>query len=464
MADLLSVEGLRKDLEIVRAAVTRLHPGALRYQDAQGLESALGALERDWSRPRTLRQAYLDLSLFLATIRCGHTYANFFNQSDPVQDALFHQEDRLPFSFRWIEGKMTVTGDATHDGALPIGTVVAEVDGVTVREWAAALLPYVKGDGLRNEKRLADLEITGTGYEAGDLYGNLVFPPRGRFAELKVQRPDEEATQVIQVRRLGREVRARRLFPEGPPSADALWEYRDLEPELGYLRLGTFSTWNLKRDWKAFLSESLDKLRGKDAAILDLRGNEGGDDSVIYILAEFFARKPVSLAGMESRTRYRTFPADLRPFASSWSNAYLDLTARTEESGDGWFRLRGGMGMSISPTPKAYAGRLYLLVDAANSSATFTVARLCKQFDLATLVGRRTGGNLRGTNGSQIAFLRLPNSGLEFDLPLIGTFARDSQPDGGIEPDLPVAWTREDIVKGRDPDLTAVRKDLARRR
>lgn len=47
-----------------------------------------------------LRQAYLDLSRFLATIRLGHTDANFFNPSDPVQGALFHQEDRLPFSFR----------------------------------------------------------------------------------------------------------------------------------------------------------------------------------------------------------------------------------------------------------------------------------------------------------------------------------------------------------------------------
>jgi hypothetical protein len=47
----------------------------------------------------TLETAYLDLSRFLGTVRCGHTYANFYNQSDSVAATLFSGKTRLPFSF-----------------------------------------------------------------------------------------------------------------------------------------------------------------------------------------------------------------------------------------------------------------------------------------------------------------------------------------------------------------------------
>jgi hypothetical protein len=34
-------------------------------------------LARAWSRPQSRGEAYLSLSRLLATVRCGHTYANF---------------------------------------------------------------------------------------------------------------------------------------------------------------------------------------------------------------------------------------------------------------------------------------------------------------------------------------------------------------------------------------------------
>jgi hypothetical protein len=55
-------------------------------------------------------------------------------------------------------------------------------------------------------------------------------------------------------------------------------------------------------------------------------------------------------------------------------------------------------------------------------------------------------------NGGNILFLRLPNSRIEVDIPIFGQF-RDDAAAGGIEPDIPLARTLEDLQNGRDGQL-----------
>lgn len=94
-----------------------------------------------------------------------------------------------------------------------------------------------------------------------------------------------------------------------------------------------------------------------------------------------------------------------------------------------------------------------MLISATNSSANFNFARRIQQNRLATLVWQPTGGNLRGINGGAYFFVRLPDSGLEFDLPLIGYFPTTPQRDAGIVPDIAVPLTAAAIAAGRDEVL-----------
>lgn len=50
---------------------------------------------------------------------------------------------------------------------------------------------------------------------------------------------------------------------------------------------------------------------------------------------------------------------------------------------------------------------------------------------------------------------KLPASGLEFDLPLVGYFATTPQPDAGLDPDVRVASSAADIAKGHDRALAS---------
>jgi hypothetical protein len=82
-------------------------------------------------------------------------------------------------------------------------------------------------------------------------------------------------------------------------------------------------------------------------------------------------------------------------------------------------------------------------------------------YGLARIYGRPTGSNQRGINGGGFFFVRLPTSGLEADLPLVGFFPQDRRPDAGLAPDVRLEPTVADIARVYDPALGQAIADLA---
>ncbi len=109
----------------------------------------------------------------------------------------------------------------------------------------------------------------------------------------------------------------------------------------------------------------------------------------------------------------------------------------------------------IEPRGPRFTGEVRVLIGPQNSSATFGFAQMVQRERLGALVGETTGGNRRGINGGAFYFLRLPATGFEVDLPLIGTFHQKPQPDTGIQPDISIPRTAEAIARGRDPVMEA---------
>ncbi len=98
-----------------------------------------------------------------------------------------------------------------------------------------------------------------------------------------------------------------------------------------------------------------------------------------------------------------------------------------------------------------------VLMGPVNSSATFSFVRRVKESGAARLFGQPSGGNLRGINGGALFFVRLPQSGLEFDLPLKGYFPEVPQPDAPVQPHETLAESAADVAAGRDQVMERAR-------
>lgn len=76
-----------RDLTILLQALD-LHPGLTRYWNGPAVSRTLYPIGLAWPEGDS-RARFLALARFLARLRCGHSYPNFFNQRRPVQEELF---------------------------------------------------------------------------------------------------------------------------------------------------------------------------------------------------------------------------------------------------------------------------------------------------------------------------------------------------------------------------------------
>lgn len=460
-----SGDDFREDLSVLRQALEALHPGLYRYNSPADIERHFEVLEQKITSGLDLRQAYAATSELLAKIRCGHTYANFWNQGPIVRQEVLERPDKLPFAFRIVDQRIWITQNASADNRFQRGTEVLAINGISTADILDRLKNLVKADGSNDAKRIYDLQVQGYGqYEAFDVYFPLLFPPENGAYRIKARAYNAKAPFDTQVQAVNRDARREALqqrYGNLPESYDDLWSFQVIDQKLACLRLGSFVTWNMEMDWKAFLKEAFRELDKQSVPnlVIDIRGNEGGADEVIAELARYLVSGPLQLEGQKTLLRYRSVPEALRPHLRTWDEAYFDLGKRVEPAGDGFYKWKGDdfSGRRLRGSKNAYKGKVFLLIDAANSSATFYLARMLKEHGLATLVGQKTGGSRRGINGGMMFMLTLPNTGIEVDIPLMATFPLTEEPDRGVLPDEEVQSTPEQIARGVDSELEAVR-------
>lgn len=451
------------DIALVREILTTLHPGLYRYNSPIAIDAGLDRLARQWTAQPDLAARYLNLSRFLATIKCGHSYANFFNQTSAVQQQLFDRGSRLPFAFKWIGKKMVVLQDQSGTASLPRGTVIKSINDVPTGAMLDRLMPYVRADGNNDAKRRALLSMTGADeFETFDiLHGLLYGPPaseRGAPRDGKhrflVRLPNSSSDSRIALPALTLAQRQSFIKAANYRGDGPVWDWTMRDDGIAVLRMDGWALYDSKWDWKSWLDDRLDSLQGAKGLIVDIRENEGGLDCGHTILSRLTA-KDIAMPSARRLVRYRTTPDRLNRYLDTWDNSFRNWGGDAEAFDERYYRLkRDDDGIIAARGPRVDVP-MAVLISSQNSSATFQFASLCKAAQLGTLIGETTGGNQRGINGGAFFFARLPESGIEFDVPLIGYFPDGRMPDAGIEPDIRVGTSADAIASGKDPQLTA---------
>lgn len=338
-------------------------------------------------------------------------------------------EYRLPGPRRWpltltpvAEGLMV---DGVHEEAAALvfrGEFVTAVDGVPVEQLVAQRSRYVFGSSALARRQLA-IEHLARWTSAEEVTLTL-RDPGGAEREVRVACPPSHAA-VPQLHAL----------PTGR-------EARLLEPDIAYFRPGNFSPpadsgWSsappqdrdsILADSYRALADAIESFGGVRALVLDLRGNPGGTDLLGQALARHLLGTSAVYYGLASLG------------ASGWREPIeRDLSG--------------------SPEP-ALRCRLICLIDEGTFSVADNLAACMRdEHPDVTFVGRPTGA---GT-GAPRPF-QLPRTGAT----IVFCTMRVYSPSGtliegsGVTPDVPVQWTRADVLAGADPDLAAALALLAR--
>lgn len=453
----IDVNALQADVDVLEQAYDELHPGLLRYNSSQQMRQHFQSLRRQLDHDQSLAEAYVAFSQFAATIRCGHTYTNFYNQPKLIQKTLFENADRLPLYFVWLDGKMIVTQNFSADARIGPGDEVLRINGVSTHAILDRLMSVARADGDNDGKRVAYLQVQGNDrYEAFDIFFPLLFPPKQASFDLDV-RSMSGTTYRARVEPLSF---AQRLAAR-PQQTEAgqVWSLRYPLADAAVLTMPTWAMYNNAWDWKAYLDGVFRQLvdRHIQKLVIDLRANEGGDD-VGNVILQHLIERPITLPRYDRRVRYRKVPDSLMPYLDTWDASFFDWGNDAQPISNGFFLLTkydDGTGDVLQPAAPQFHGQVIVLTGPTNSSATFQFIQAAHEAKLATLIGETTGGNLRGINGGAFFFLRLPHSGIELDVPLIGRFSDQVQANSGVAPDIVARQTPKAIADHRDIALEA---------
>lgn len=456
----LTAKQAQRELRILKRALSELHPGLYRYRSRAEFDAEFAGAEAEVAQGSDAMAMYRIATRIAASVRCGHTWTNTLNQGPAVQQGLAALP-ALPVRVRVLENRLLVTASA--DPQVPANAELLSIDGRTPAELIVEFLPYLRADGGNDGKRRVQLDSDENG-GALDRLLPLLHPPGTNGYALRF-RPRGGPVRTATVAGMRVDERERRLAAAGVPQDGSEWRMT-IDGDTATLTLPTFAFWNSEFDWNGFLERSFATLNGQRIPhlIVDVRRNEGGDDAIGRALLAHLLSKPLSIPASRAESAYERAPYDLARFLDTWDFSFFDRTGQVVR-GDGrnWALIEQPEDRVVAPVAQPYRGKTVLLIGPQMSSAGYLLARDVKAGGAATLIGRETGGNLRGLNGGQLTWLILPHSGVSVDIPLIAGFAKTPQPDRGVLPDIAVRTRLEDVAAGIDPDMAAAKRWFAKR-
>lgn len=471
---ILSPEKMKADADVLRRALTTLHPGVYRYITPAALDREFAMLDAKLTAPASEGEFLVMVAQVLSKLGCGHTFANPLNQDAKLRSRLFEGRTYLPFYFQIVDGRMIITANASSKKIAP-GSEITRINGVAATDVIARLLTVTRGDGTSTLGHRIDsiglVRGEAERYALFDMYYPLMFPLKDGAYEIEaVDHATKKPTKfaVLAMTKAERtEEMARRHGP--PPSFDEGWRFEIRDGATGYLKIDNFITWRLKTvKFKEFLANAFAELRAKNVMnlIIDVRGNGGGDMDPGFELARYLADKKLGPYA-ESRRLVRNVAAqpELARYVSTYDDGILAAVkygvpqAMYKKFDSDYFEMTGRESYpAVVPYADRFVGKTYIIADAANASATFQFLDYVQANRLATIVGQPTGGNRQGINGGNYLFLSLPNSAIEVDIPLYFQAPLKAGPDQSVIPDIPVKRRPEDIGNGVDREAAEIKK------
>ncbi len=464
-ADQLTPDQARRDADLLVKTLRALHPALDKYRSAAEVDAAFARFQARAGAARDSAAMYLAATELAASIRCGHTWTNVLNQQGAIKARLLESSDKLPFTMTLVEGRWLVLASAIE--GVRAGDEVLTIDGRDSTQIVALMLPYLRADGSSDGKRLRQLGNDRPDYSMMDIIYPLLAPPVDGVYRLTLRRDSTvSAVSAVSIVSAPATTLARRtaaLQAQGVRPISDDWRLQ-IDGDMAVMTLPTFSLHRTSFDYRAFFADSFAQLRRRQVRqlVIDIRDNEGGDGAIGVALLSYLVASPWTFTANQSVTTFERLPYQFARYLDTWDLGFFDRTGQVEPITEGpqagrlRFKPNAAKTRVITPQADRFMGKTWLLVGPENSSATFALADLAQRSGAATLVGQRTGGNQRGLNGGQIAWVNLPNSGVAVDVPLLASAYQFDTPDASVTPDVVVTRRFALRAAGRDQEMEAV--------
>jgi hypothetical protein len=453
---------LRQDFAILRAALEEGHAGLYRYSTRKEMDMAFDRALKEIDRDMTTAEFYAVVTSLSNNIKCGHTQIVL-----PKESRKYLEENgkQLPLKVRFIDGRAFVL--ASVNSKIEPGSELLSINGRRVHDVAESILRHLPGDG--------DIE-TGKYRALGDKFGwyYFLFVEKTESFAISYLDPFHRNLETTLAGLTGKELKASLQFNNAQAASDGKpWRYELMSsPGVARLKVETFAPPENGIDGQTFvqfLESSFRKVASDkiEDLILDLRGNDGGEDYGPTMYSYIADGEFDVYSSVEAAT-------DRLPLISRYSKLSADFqtnfASQLQPSNGGRFLVSKQSQYYIPtqhPSTASYRGKVWVLVDGEVFSSGTVFCSLAKSHKRGTFVGEETGGAYQGFNAGELVVITLPASQLRVVIPLLRfTITTGPVPNArrGILPDKSVQPSLENMLQGGDAELPFTLKLIAERR
>ena len=294
----------------------------------------------------------------------------------------------------------------------------------------------------------------------------MYFPNKSADFEIVTFDFDSKKNSKLKIEALNHVEREKILKAKYNETAVAKTNFKWMNSETAVMEINTFENYNYKYNFNKLFREYLTEFQQKNGQnlIIDIRKNEGGNTSDMMKLIKFLTPKNIEFKDIQNTWAFLKIDSTLQNYVDNkdWASGWFNKDAKNFTLlPSGQYKDKNLDKVILIESEKGLIPQnVYLLTSPTNSSATYIMADIFKTHKLATIVGQTTGGNQKGITASAMFFMVLPNTKIEVDVPLIGTDydVAKARPDAGISPDVYVKPNIEDVIKGIDTEMEAVKK------
>jgi hypothetical protein len=435
---------LLSDLDMIRSTVVTLHPGFGRFGPREEILHALDSARNViGSHDSTSFVSFFRMvNPILTKIRCGHT--KFF---PPMKGFPFYffTDHLLPAIVRFDNsGRLLVTRSGYPEA---VGKYVKRINGQSIDSVLNALRTQQFTDAYGQTSADAQIQQYFSAW-----YADFVQSGNGPFT--MVLTDDKGAATTVEMAGISAEA-----WQVLNRNASYLTGHNHLSfpsDTVARLRIATFYPPQGDKYFRRFLDSAFVQIGSRKVRrlIIDVRGNEGGNDALGKHLYAHIARRDFRYYDrIEVKVKRKKEVPDR-------GNAYLPRFIglarwfiRKDAQGRLLFKKHQNLGVH-RPHRQAYTGNVTFLMDGLSYSVTSEFLAVARSENRGVFMGEESGGAYQGDNSGTFAIYKLLATGLDLGIPLAGYYMAVKPESGtprGIMPDIIVKPSRADLLSGRDP-------------
>ncbi len=480
----LALAQQQEDFKIFKTSMQEMHAGLYWFITPQKFNALYDSVYATLKDNEDAEQFYIKVRLCMASLKHGHDGVEWTNREPGINykmNAMPANRKHLPFVMEYLDDKLYILNNCSNNKKITNGSEIVSINGKTITSLNKQMLQYIFANGRNTTFKY---KMLGFYFQFHYLY-QVLYPAETTYKIGIIPYQSKKKIDVVANAELPQTIDDRYQQQTGKSinSWDTLFNYKVLDKSkgIGYCKMETFSTQRFDKGdaklldvlEKMFVQIKSDNIK---SLVVDVRNNEGGDDSwqtAISYFREIEENKEGGLPYLQSdkftQIQYIIQNDENRQLLQAFQyNPY----ALIDKTPDGRFKLKAEYTEHDTKEkplmPNAFKGDVYLLQNGLTFSAGFAFAgtlknKIKKSNGFIKVIGEDNGDDMDagvGSGGWSVELL-LPNSKVKLNIPITGSGEKAYTIPPVHFLDYKVIPTITDKINGVDTELEFTKKIIA---